>query len=71
MERKLYTICYDGSNTQMETLQVFCTKSELDIICSAIVGKVFDYDKQACTCIAAEGDTCTFSEFDFMYSDRM
>lgn len=70
MEKKHYEFLVERAGCE-RYVDVYCTREELDIIASALVGYVHQCEDLPCCCVAKEGGDVSFGNYDFLFSDRM
>lgn len=73
-EKKHYEVLISGDGINgypMRTIDVCCTRENLEVVAQALKDYVYDMLGHGCCCLAKEGGGVTYSDFDIMFADCM
>jgi len=73
-EKKHYEVLIQGdgfSGYPDRTIDVCCTRENLEVVAQAMKDYVYDVLGARCCCLAKEGGGVTHSDFDIMFADCM
>ena len=68
MEKKVFSVLIHGQNV-FEKHKVFCTLEELKVFCGARIAYIHQIENGACVCVAKEGHTVSYKDYDHKFCD--